>query len=171
MTKRLPTSTLKARRRRGLVTNEAMSQLAQSKRAGKYNAKGVHLERATLEVVDKKHPNRIWFASGAEAERYRQLRTLETEGQIRSLRTQRVFPLAWNGVQLGTYRADFEYLVVCPRVHDEYCVVEDVKGLVTDIFDLKKRLVRAQYGVDVVEIPAKKVAQWQAKIPPPPKGG
>jgi Protein of unknown function (DUF1064) len=171
MSKRLATSTLKARRARGLVKNEAMSALAQSKRAGKYNAKGVHLDRVTLEVVDKKHPNRMWFASGAEAERFRQLRELEQKEQIRSLRCQRVFPLAWNGVALGSYRADFEYIVVAPRVHDEYCVVEDVKGLVTDIYDLKKKLVRAQHAVEIVEIPAKKVRQWHNQIPPPPRGG
>jgi Protein of unknown function (DUF1064) len=171
MTKRLPTSTVEARRARGLVKNEKMSALAQSKRQGKYNAKGVHLHRITLAETHKKDPDRIWFASGAEAERYRQLRELEQKEQIRSLRCQRVFPLAWNGVQLGTYRADFEYIVVAPRVHDEYSVVEDVKGLITDIFDLKKRLVRAQYGVDVIEIPARKVKQWHNTIPPPPRGG
>lgn len=169
--RRLPTTTISARRFRGLVTNEAMSQVAQSKRAGKYNARGEHINRHTLETTHKKDPDRVWFASAAEALRYRQLRALETNGQIRSLKTQRTFILSVGGISLGTYRADYEYVVCAPRVHDEYVVVEDVKGMVTDVYDLKKKLVRALHGVDVVEIPAKQVKQWASRIPPPPRGG
>src|SRR5688572_30659887 len=132
--RRLPTSTISARRFRGLVTNEKMSEVAQSKRAGKYNARGGYIDRVTLSVCDRTNSNKIWFASQAEIERYLQLRSLEAAGQIRQLRTQRSFPLHWNGVKLGVYRADFEYIVTAARVHDEYPVIEDVKGMVTDVF-------------------------------------
>ena len=148
-----------------------MSEVAQSKRAGKYNAKGQHINKTTLEVTHGKDPDRVWFASGAEAERYLQLRALEASGQIRQLRTQRSFPLHWNGVKLGVYRADFEYVVTAARVHDEYVCVEDVKGMVTDVFDIKKKLLLAQYKIEVIEIPAKQVKKWHNTIPPPPRGG
>ena len=148
-----------------------MSEVAQSKRAGKYNAKGAYLDRVTLSVCDRTHPNKIWFASQAEIERYLQLRALEAAGQIRQLRTQRSFPLVWNGVKLGVYRADFEYVVTAPRVHDEYVCVEDVKGMITDVYDIKKKLLLAQHKIEVIEIPAKQVKRWHNTIPPPPRGG
>ena len=160
-------STIEARRARGLVKNEAMSDLAQSKRRGKYNARGCHLNRHTLALTHKKDPERVWFASEAEAERYRQLRTLESLGQIRKLRVQPQFVCTWNGVHICTYRADFTYLVDGERAVDTYEVVEDVKGMILDTYEFKKRCVLAAHKVAITEIPSKQVKKWHMKIPPP----
>lgn len=165
---RLPVSTTAARRARGLVKNETMSAVAQSKRAGKYNARGCHLNRRTGELTHGRDPDRLWFASEAESVRYLQLKELERAGQIRSLRVQRPIIVDVHGHHICTYRPDFEYIVCAPRVHDEYPVTEDVKGMLTDVYDLKKKLIRARHGIVISEIPARQVKKWHMKIPPPP---
>jgi Protein of unknown function (DUF1064) len=166
MTRKRPlVSTIEVRRARGLVQNEEMSLLAQSKRAGKYNARGCHLNKHTLEPTHKKDPERVWFASEAEAERYKQLRVLASLGQIRKLRVQPTFVCTWAGVHICTYRADFAYLVDAER--GSYEVVEDVKGMLLDTYEMKKRCVLAAHKVAITEIPSKKVRQWAMKIPPP----
>jgi hypothetical protein len=43
-------------------------------------------------------------------------------------------------------------------------VVEDVKGMVTDIYKIKKKLVEACYDVKIIEIPAKDVAKWEGIV-------
>lgn len=89
----------------------------------------------------------ILFASRAEMRRYEELRLLERGGEIDHLELQPRFPLVVNGVTVGTYVADFRYRdgrtgLVC---------VTDVKGVRTPLFRLKVKLVKALYGIDVIE--------------------
>ena len=51
----------------------------------------------------------ITFASKKEAERYKILALLESQGKIDNLRLQPRFPLMVNGVKIGYYIADFQY--------------------------------------------------------------
>lgn len=55
-------------------------------------------------------------------------------------------PLIVNDVKIGDYYADF-------RVHyaDGRIEIQDTKGVQTDVYKLKKKLVKAIYGVDIVE--------------------
>ena len=91
----------------------------------------------------------IRFASKAEARRFRELRLLQAAGEIQLLDLQPVYPLIVNGVQVGKYLADFRYYR-----KDGELVVEDVKGYSgdTSIYRLKRRIVQAQYAIQVVEI-------------------
>jgi Protein of unknown function (DUF1064) len=79
----------------------------------------------------------IRFASKAEANRYQQLRILEHAGEVLSFEIQPRFELP-AGIR---YIADF-------RVHwkDGHTTIEDVKGVMTAVFRLKKKLFEAQYG-------------------------
>jgi len=94
----------------------------------------------------------IRFASKREAKRYRELKLLERAEAIRDLEIQPVFPInavnPENGevIQVGVYRADFRYR------DDGRVVVEDVKGMRTVVYRLKKRLVEAQYGIRIQEL-------------------
>lgn len=65
-------------------------------------------------------------ASGAEANRLRELVLLQQAGQIRSLRCQPEYECVVNGFRICTYRADFAYIACGPEGH--VAVVEDVKG-------------------------------------------
>ncbi|MBK8467712.1 MAG: DUF1064 domain-containing protein [Chloracidobacterium sp.] len=87
------------------------------------------------------------FDSEAEARRYSELLILEKAGEIKSLCLQPVFTLIVNGERVGKYIADFKYLTAKGET-----VVEDVKGVKTPVYRLKKKLVKAIYGFDIVEV-------------------
>ena len=70
----------------------------------------------------------IKFQSKKEANRYIWLKKLVELGEISQLERQIRFPILINGEKMFTYVADFRY--VDRKVGS---VVEDVKGVVTDI--------------------------------------
>lgn len=95
----------------------------------------------------------IFFHSKAERRRWTQLRLLERAGEIQNLKLQEPFPLVVNGLKIGVYYADFSYV----EVRTETAIIEDIKGISTAVYKLKKRLVNALYGVDIVELSAKQL--------------
>src|SRR5690606_20173910 len=72
-------------------------------------------------------------------------------GEISNLRLQVKFPILINGVKVCTYIADFGYIDL--RKTDVFGsaveVVEDAKGFETETFRLKKKLMKAVYGVEI----------------------
>ena len=88
------------------------------------------------------------FASKAEANRYGELLLLQRAGQISGLKLQPRYILQEafvdsNGCKVGSiaYVADFEY-VENKRIA---VVVEDVKGMETQVFKIKSRMFRKRY--------------------------
>ena len=92
----------------------------------------------------------IRFASQAEARRYGHLKMLERAGTICDLELQPRFPLIVNHVKVATYVADFRYRFPGVSVP----VVEDVKGVQTPVYKLKKKMLLAQDGVIITEVRA-----------------
>lgn len=90
----------------------------------------------------------ILFDSKKEAKRYQELRLLEKQGIILELQLQPKFPIVVNGKKICTYIADFDYCVA----HTADRIVEDVKGIKTPIYNLKKKLVKAVHGIDITEV-------------------
>lgn len=92
----------------------------------------------------------IKFASGAEAQRYCELKLLEKAGEISGLEVHPRFQIVVNNHNVCTYIADFDYLDT-----DGKMVVEDVKGMkkgsAYSMFRIKKKLMSACYGIDVIE--------------------
>ena len=86
------------------------------------------------------------FASKREAHRYSELKLAERNGDISNLELQPKFPLIVNGKKVATYIADFRY-----KERGEV-VIEDAKGFRTAIYRLKKKIVEAQYGIEIVEV-------------------
>lgn len=95
--------------------------------------------RAKPEIVDN-----IRFASQKEARRYRELRLLERSGEIGFLELQPRFDFDINGVKLGFYKADFRY------IQNGIKITEDSKGFSTPVFKLKRKLLKALHGVDLL---------------------
>lgn len=87
----------------------------------------------------------IVFASKREATRYGELKILVREGEITGLILQPRFDIVVNGRRIGFYKADFQYET------PDGTVTEDVKGFKTAIYSLKKRLVKAIYGIEITE--------------------
>jgi hypothetical protein len=94
----------------------------------------------------------VRFASKKEARRYGELKLLARLGKIDGLIVQpkyRLLILPFLGrerVSVGEYIGDFQY------VEHGAIVVEDVKGVRTPVYRLKKRLVEALYGISIREI-------------------
>lgn len=95
-------------------------------------------------------PDGTWFASKAECARYLELSLLKRAGMIKDLQIQPRFKLEANGEHIAVYVGDFSYV----RTGDPggRLTVEDVKGVRTDVFKLKQRLMKVLLGLDVVEV-------------------
>ena len=93
----------------------------------------------------------ITFDSKAEARRYGQLKLLERTGAIQCLTLQPVFVLI-PSVTIQSrkrpaikYKADFQY------IEDGRPVVEDVKGMRTPVYNLKRHLMKHVHGIEIRE--------------------
>jgi hypothetical protein len=123
------------RKNRAGPSTEGEPGSAELAKKGKYNAAG-------------RRVNGVWCASEAEAVRYEQLLEMEQERIITNLRTQVSFSLnIVTGAKLATYIADFVYNrdSADAREADER-IIEEVKGMETPIWKMKKRWFEAQYG-------------------------
>lgn len=85
------------------------------------------------------------FQSKREAMRAQELSLMAERGAITDLRYQPRYNLTVNGVKICTYVADFEYEENGERI------VEDVKGVRTQVYQLKRRLMEACLGVKIRE--------------------
>ena len=85
----------------------------------------------------------IKFASKKEARRYRELRLLEKSGELLFFLRQVPFHLPAN----VKYVCDF----LC-FWKDETVTIEDVKGIKTSLYILKKKQVEATYPVKIMEV-------------------
>lgn len=117
----------------GNITSEEYRSLSTApKRRHKYNAKPI--------IVDG-----IRFASKAEGRYYSALKLREKAGEVANVRMQEPFILSVNGKLITTYRADF----VFHDLKENRERVVDVKGVQTDVFRIKKKLMRAIHGIEI----------------------
>ena len=90
----------------------------------------------------------IKFQSAAEAARYGVLKAMQRGSLISGLELQPRYDFALHGVKMGFYKADFRYRD--NRTGEIIC--EDVKGMKTPVYRLKKKMLKAFYGIDITEI-------------------
>ena len=98
----------------------------------------------------------IKFDSRRDADRYAHLKVLERLGEISGLELQKKFvlvPAQRNKAgkvteRAITYRADFYYF----DKRQGKWVVEDAKGVKTDVYKMKKKLMRSVHGLNIVEV-------------------
>jgi len=114
------------------VASRRAKYCAQCRPPGKYRNKSV--------VVDG-----FRFDSKKEAARWVELKALGAAGLLDELTRQVRFPIIINKQKVCDYVADFTYVIDGTRV------VEDVKGRRTDVYKLKKKLMKACYEVEVEE--------------------
>ncbi len=98
--------------------------------------------------------NNITFDSKAEARRYSQLLLLERSGQIAGLTLQVPFVLAKSVKFAGAPRAKPAVRYLADFVYTDTStgkiVVEDTKGMSTDVWSLKRHLMLERLGIDVL---------------------
>ncbi len=91
------------------------------------------------------------FMSKREASYAQQLDLLKKAknkaDQVVSYEVQVPYQIEINGKKICKYLADFRVLYADGRVE-----VVDVKGFRTSIYKLKKKMVEAQYGIEIIEV-------------------
>ncbi len=91
------------------------------------------------------------FDSRKEARRYKQLLLLQAAGEITDLKLQPVIRCVVNGELVCSYVADFFYIDRGPLVAVFKDTYEDCKGYKTPIYRLKRKLVKACTGIEILE--------------------
>ena len=91
--------------------------------------------------------NGILFHSKREKNRYQELVLLEKVKQIRDIRLQVRYDLDVNGVRIAFYKADFVYWDLIEKRE----VVEDCKGYPNEKYPMKKKLMKALHGIEILE--------------------
>lgn len=119
------------------ISAEDYNELAAKQKASKYGNKKVKEDGYT-------------FDSQAEWRRYRELKLMEAAGRIYGLTHHPSYPISVNDCFIGKYIADFAYL----DLDTDHLTIEDVKGVRTQAYQIKKKLIKALYGIDIVEIEA-----------------
>jgi hypothetical protein len=89
----------------------------------------------------------VTFHSKKEANHYLQLKLLVKAGEISDLKLQESYTINVGGVKICKYIADFTYI-------DKYGVkhVVDVKGVRTQLYKLKAKLMKAVHNIDIIEV-------------------
>lgn len=89
----------------------------------------------------------ITFDSKKEAKRYLELKAMEKVGTIKNLQLQVPFIL----IEKSKYGRSIKYVADFVYNRNGSKVVEDVKGVKTPVYKLKKRLMAEKYGIIVLE--------------------
>lgn len=85
------------------------------------------------------------FDSIAESKRYNELKLLEKAGKIKELELQPRFLLQEGFKKNGKTYRKIEYVADFQYEENGKLVVEDVKGIQTDVFKLKHKLFEHEY--------------------------
>lgn len=99
-----------------------------------------------IKNVRRKVVNGIEFASTKEARVWQDLCLQQQAKQIIGLRRQVPIDITINGIHVCDYVVDFFFL------RDGKQVVMDAKGFRTEMFRIKKKLVRAVHGIEIEEV-------------------
>ena len=91
------------------------------------------------------------YSSKRESRRANDLAILERTGHIKDLKEQVVFEIAPSVVIQGRKRPPMKYIADFVYYVDGQRVVEDVKGLRTDVYRIKRHLMKAVHGIDILE--------------------
>ena len=94
----------------------------------------------------------IRFASTREGKRYAELKLLAKAGEITCLQLQPKYEVYAGDVKLFTYIGDFQYYTFKGGRDGLGTVIEDVKGVRTPVYRLKKKIVEAVYNLEIVEV-------------------
>ena len=91
-------------------------------------------------IVDRKE-----FDSKKEAIRYKELKLLERAGEISNLELQPRFLLQDSFRKNGKTFRRIEYIADFKYIENGKTIVEDVKGIQTDVFKLKHKIFEKKY--------------------------
>lgn len=91
------------------------------------------------------------FDSQREADYYGELLYRQKAGEIENIQRQPEYLITKDGIVLASFRPDFQFTVRATRTWE----VHEVKGgkaTRTEAYVLRKALVEAQHGIEIVEV-------------------
>jgi len=91
-------------------------------------------------IVDEKE-----FDSKREGNRYKELKLLERAGEIKNLELQPRFLLQDSFKKNGRTFRKIEYVADFKYIENGKTIVEDIKGIQTDVFKLKHKIFEKVY--------------------------
>ena len=94
----------------------------------------------------------IWFSSKKEGSRYRQLKIMEAAGQITDLQLQHSFELAPAVIIGGKKKPALRYVSDFTYLREGVHVVEDTKGFLTDVYKIKRHLMKTVLNIEIEEV-------------------
>lgn len=95
--------------------------------------------------AQKTEYNGVIYDSKAEARRAQELDILLASGYISDLKRQEKLDFFVNNKKMFTYIPDFTYFDNTKQIH----VYEDVKGVQTPVFRIKKKCIEAYYNIKI----------------------
>lgn len=109
----------------------------------------------------KKTVDGITFDSILEARRYTVLKSRLEAGTISDLRLQPHYTIMEGYKDLsGTYIRPVQYIADFSYINaDGTRIAEDTKGVQTEAYAIKRKLLRDRFGVEIVEITVKNIEQ------------
>jgi hypothetical protein len=120
------------------LSEEQFARIGKARQRAPARPSKMHNQPTTVDGIE--------FQSKREAVRYGALKLLQSAGEITGLERQVRFAIDVAGLHICDYVADFCYHAV-----DGTSVVEDVKGMRTPIYRLKRKLMKAVHAIDIVE--------------------
>lgn len=93
----------------------------------------------------------ILFHSKKEAMRYGILKMLERGGAISELKMQVAFELIPSIIIQGKKKPALRYIADFTYVENGKWIVEDVKGALTDVYKIKRHLMKYFRNIDILE--------------------
>lgn len=118
-----------------------------------HGAENRQIKKTTIKVGRSKYNNQktivdgIEFDSKKEATRFGQLKAMERAGIINDLKLQMPMPYELNGKKIFKYICDFVYF----HREQNQLIFEDVKGMKTPVYKLKKKLIENMYQIKITE--------------------
>ena len=96
------------------------------------------------------------FDSMAERDRYIELKLMQEMGVIEGLEMQKKYVLVPKGkYPSGKAYKEISYIADFVYKYNGEVIVEDVKGVKTAVYQLKKKMMAGVYGIEVQEVKAK----------------
>jgi len=89
----------------------------------------------------------IKFDSKKEANRYQELKLLQKAGDISDLKLQQSYTIIVGDVKVCRYISDFTYI----KNNSSESVCEDCKGFRTQTYIIKRKLMKACFGIEILE--------------------
>ena len=126
------------------LQEQAKAKLNQYEKKSKYSA-------------EKTEVDGITFDSTKESKRYANLKLLERAGVIENLKLQPRFLLQEGFTYNGHKERKIEYVADFQYERNGQTIVEDVKGMKTEVYKLKRKLFLYKYR----DIVFREVDQWE----------